>query len=191
MHGVTRSYHRYRRYGQRLAVVAVAMIPVLAACSDSGSSSPEVPTSEAPEQNITHGPFFPECGGVSDEEMTEQTQVAGLVNTAKTSVGCQWLAGGSILGPHFSFTWFRGSPIGRERKTMELSRTSVEDITIEGHEGFMGINEDPTMGVNLCEVGVQFGDDFIEWSISFAQQPFPDACDVATELTRQSIVNSR
>ncbi len=176
---------------QRLAVVAAAVIPVLAACSDSEPVSPELPTTEAPEQNISHGPFFPECGGVSDEEVTAQTQVAGLVNTARTSVGCQWLAGGSILGPHFSFTWFRGSPIGRERKTMELSRTSVEDITIEGHDGFIGINDDPIMGVNLCEVGVGFGDDFIEWSISFAQEPFPDACDVATELTRQSIENSK
>ena len=75
---------------------------------------------------------------------------------------------------------------------MELSRTSVEDISIEGHDGFMGINEDLVTGVvNLCEVGIQFNDDFIEWSISFAQEPFPDACDVAKELTRQSIVNSK
>ena len=131
MHGVTHRDRRFRRSAQRLAVVAVAVVPVLAACSDSESPSPEVPTTDAPQQDVSHGPFFPECGGISDEQMTELTQVAGLVNTAKTSVGCQWLAGGSILGPHFSFTWFRGSPIGRERKTMELSRTSVEDITIK------------------------------------------------------------
>ncbi|MGE0214946.1 MAG: DUF3558 domain-containing protein [Mycolicibacterium sp.] len=174
----------------RALVAAAAVIPALAACSDPEPPAPELPTTEAP-QAAEHGPFFPECGGVSDQEVTKQTRVPGLVNTAKTSVGCQWLAGGSILGPHFSFTWFRGSPIGRERKTMELSRTSVEDITIEGHEGFMGINDDPTMGVNLCEVGVQFGDDFIEWSISFAQPPFPDACQVAQELARQSIVNAK
>ncbi|WP_163896357.1 DUF3558 domain-containing protein [Mycolicibacterium hippocampi] len=187
MHGVTPS-----KSTKALAVAVAAMIPVLAACSDSEPASPTVPTTDAPAEGISHGPFFPECGGISDEEVINQTQVAGLVNTAKTSVGCQWLAGGSILGPHFSFTWFRGSPIGRERKTMELSRTSVEDINIEGHEGFMGINEDLTTGdVNLCEIGVQFGDDFIEWSISYAQPPFPDACEVATELTRQSIVNSR
>ena len=167
------------------------MLPVLAACSDSEPASPEVPSTEEAQQAVSHGPFFPQCGGVSDEEVIKQTRVPGLVNTAKTSVGCQWLAGGSILGPHFSFTWFRGSPIGRERKTMELSRTSVEDINIEGHDGFMGINEDPTVGVNLCEIGVQFGDDFIEWSISYSDEPFPDACGVAKELTRQSIVNSK
>ena len=43
----------------------------------------------------------------------------------------------------------------------------------------------------MCEVGIKFNDDFIEWSVSFAQKPFPPACDVAKELTRQSIVNSK
>ncbi len=128
---------------------------------------------------------------MSDQEIAKQTQLQGLVNTAKTSVGCQWLAGGSILGPHISFTWFRGSPIGRERKTEELSRTSVEDVNIEGHNGFVASGDDPTLGTNLCEVGIQFGDDFTEWSVSYSQKPFPDPCGVAKELTRQSIVNSK
>ena len=44
---------------------------------------------------------------------------------------------------------------------------------------------------NLCEIGIQFEDDFIEWSISYSEKPFPDACEVAKELTRQSIVNSK
>ncbi len=187
MHGVTPTTR-----AKALAVAAAAMIPLLAACSDSEPSTPgEVPETQAPTPSASHGPFFPECGGVSDQEMTSQTRVVGLINTAKTSVGCQWLAGGSILGPHFSFTWFRGSPIGRERKTEELSRTSVEDISIEGHDGFIAMGDDPTLGTNLCEIGIQFEDDFIEWSISFAEQPFPDPCEVAKELTRQSIVNSK
>jgi hypothetical protein len=135
--------------------------------------------------------MFPECGGVSDQTLAEQTRVTGLVNTARNSVGCQWLQGGGILGPHFSFTWYRGSPIGRERKTEELSRASVEDINIEGHSGFIAVGEDKTIGNNLCEIGIQFQDDFIEWSISFSEQPFPDPCDVAKELTRQSIVNAK
>ncbi|GJF12036.1 hypothetical protein NGTWS0302_02310 [Mycolicibacterium cyprinidarum] len=195
MHGVTPSKSAHAAFTPRarevLAIAAVAMLPLLAACSEQGPTSPQVPSTGAPQQAIKHGPFFPECGGVSDEEMIKQTEVAGLINTAKTSVGCQWLSGGSIVGPHFSFTWFRGSPIGRERKTEELSRTSVENINIEGHDGFIALNEDPTLGTNLCEVGIQFDDDFIEWSISFAQEPFPDACGVAKELTRQSIVNSK
>ena len=181
------------RSAKALAVAAVAMIPMFAACSDNSgsSSSPSVPQSPPPGQNATHGPFFPECGGVSDQTIAQQTRVTGLVNTARNSVGCQWLQGGGILGPHFSFTWYRGSPIGRERKTEELSRASVEDVNIEGHSGFIALGTDPTIGNNLCEIGIGFQDDFIEWSISFSQQPYPDPCDVAKELTRQSIVNAK
>ena len=186
--GSTRGGH----HAKALAVALLAVVPVFAACSSSDEPS-NVGASSAPEQGgaIKHGPFFPECGGVTDQSVGELTQVPGLVNTAKTSVGCQGLAGGGVLGPHFSFSWFRGSPIGRERKTEELSRTSVEDINIEGNDGFIALSDDPTLGVSLCEIGIGFDDDFIEWSVSFAQKPFPDACEVAKELTRQSIVNSK
>ena len=194
MHGVTprKCATDTSRSAKALAVAAAAMIPVFAACSDnSGSNSPGEPQSPAPTQASTHGPMFPECGGISDQTLAEQTRVTGLVNTARNSVGCQWLQGGGILGPHFSFTWYRGSPIGRERKTEELSRASVEDITIEGESGFIAIGEDLVLGPSLCEIGIQFDDDFIEWSVSFAQKPYPDACEVAKELTRQSIVNAK
>jgi hypothetical protein len=199
VHGVTPSTCATgrSRKAKALAVAAAALIPVFAACSDSEPTSPEVPQTTAPQQNAAHGPFFPECGGVSDQTLSELTRVTGLVNTARNSVGCQWLVGGGILGPHFSFTWYRGSPIGRERKTEELSRASVEDINIEGHNGFIAVGETPAIDspsrviTNLCEIGIQFDDDFIEWSISYAEEPFPDPCDVAKELTRQSIVNSK
>lgn len=171
---------------------AVAVVGLVAACNGGSgdANGPDVPQTNAP-QAAKHGPFFPECGGVSDQEIAKQTQVAGLVGTAKTSVGCQWLVGGLIVGPHFSFNWYRGSPIGRERKTEELTRTKTEDIDIEGHGGFIAYNEDPQLGVNLCEIGIQFDDDFIEWSVSFDKQPFPDACEVAKEFTAQSIRNSQ
>ncbi|MET0450556.1 MAG: DUF3558 domain-containing protein [Mycobacterium sp.] len=179
------------RNAKALAVAAAA-ISVLAACSGSDQpSEPGAPSSDAPSGAIKHGPTFQECGGISDETMAQLTKIQGLVNTARTSVGCQWLLGGGITGPHFSFNWYRGSPIGRERKTEELQRTSVEDINIEGHDGFIALNEVPNTPIGLCEIGIQFDDDFIEWSISFAQQPYPDACDVAKEVTRQSIVNAK
>ncbi|WP_372511042.1 DUF3558 domain-containing protein [Mycolicibacterium madagascariense] len=191
MSGVTG--RRSTRNARALGVLAAAVIPILASCSSGsdqssgsgGSSTPAAPAA------AKHGPMFPECGGISDQTMAQLTQVTGLVNTAKTSVGCQWLLGGGILGPHFSFNWYRGSPIGRERKTEELSRTSVEDVNIEGHGGFIALNEDPQLGPSLCEIGIQFDDDFIEWSISFAEKPYPDACGVAKELARQTIVNSK
>jgi hypothetical protein len=171
--------------------LAAALMPV-AACSDSGSNQSQSNGSTAPSSGQgQHGPMFPQCAGISDETVTKLTQVPGLVNTAKNSVGCQWLAGGGILGPHFSFSWYRGSPIGRERKTEELSRSSVEDINIDGHGGFIAVGNDPTLGDSLCEVGIQFANDFIEWSVNFTQKPFPDACNVAKELARQSIANSK
>jgi len=172
--------------------IGAATLALVAACS-TNSSSPDNSQSSAPptQQNATHGPFFPECGGISDQTVTQLTQAVGLVNTARNSAGCQWLQNGGIMGPHFSFTWYRGSPIGRERKTEELSRTSVEDINIDGHSGFIALQNDPTMGDNLCEIGIQFNDDFIEWSISYNEKPFPPPCDTAKELTRQSIRNAK
>jgi hypothetical protein len=174
-----------------LALAAGVALVVVAGCSDDSPAQdpgvPQTPTAA----DATHGPFFPQCGGISDQTVAELTRVAGLVKTARNSVGCQWLVSGGILGPHFSFTWFRGSPIGRERKTEELSRTSVEDINIDGHDGWIAIGSDPSLGDNLCEIGIQFDDDFIEWSVSYYEQPFPDPCGVAKELTRQSIANSK
>ncbi|WP_343600102.1 DUF3558 domain-containing protein [Mycobacterium sp.] len=181
-----------RRDVAALALAAATALPVLAACSGSGSDqTQQAESSQTPSGEGRHGPLFPQCGGVSDETVTQLTQVTGLVNTAQNSVGCQWLAGGGILGPHFSFSWYRGSPIGRERKTEQLSRASVEDININGHSGFIAIGNEPALGDSLCEIGIQFSDDFIEWSVSFNQKPFPNPCDVARELTRQSIANSK
>jgi hypothetical protein len=191
--GVTgRRGHRMRgRNATALAVMAAAVIPLFAACAGSSGQSTGGSSTPAPAADAKHGPMFPECGGITDQTVAQLTKINGLVNTAKTSVGCQWLLGGGILGPHFSFNWYRGSPIGRERKTEELSRTSVEDINIEGHGGFIALNTDPQLGTALCEIGIQFDDDFIEWSVNFTEKPFPDACDVAKELARQSIVNSK
>ncbi|MDT5349144.1 MAG: hypothetical protein QOH91_2431 [Mycobacterium sp.] len=184
-----------RRNVTALAAAASALailIPTIAGCSGSGDDKSGGSTASTPGgAEGKHGPFFPQCGGISDQAVAELTKVSGLMNTAKNSVGCQWLAGGGITGPHFSFSWYRGSPIGRERKTEELSRASVEDININGHGGFIAIGNEPNLGDSLCEVGIQFQDDFIEWSISFSQKPFPPPCDIAKELARQSIAKSK
>jgi len=184
-----------RRSVRALALAASAstiLIPTVAGCSSGDDNKPGATISSAPgNAEGHHGPMFPQCGGISDQTVTELTKVSGLINTARNSVGCQWLAGGGILGPHFSFSWYRGSPIGRERKTEELSRASVDDLNIDGHSGFIAIGNEPNLGDSLCEVGIQFQDDFIEWSVSFSQKPFPPPCDIAKELARQSIANSK
>lgn len=178
-----------------LAVAAAGVIAALGGCasSDTGQSQSSQQPQDAPASGKEgkHGPMFAECGGISDETMAEQTRVSGLVKTAVNSVGCQWLVAGGIVGPHFSVTWFRGSPIGRERKTEELSRTSVDDVSIEGHDGWIAVGTDPTLGDNLCEIAIGFNDDFVEWSVSFSDKAYPPPCDVAKELMRQSIVNAK
>jgi hypothetical protein len=174
----------------KLAVAAIAVMLALTTACSSKSDNPGNNNAESQQTTSARKPkdqpFFPECGGVSDQTIAQLTRVSGLLNTAKNSVGCQWLQSGGILGPHFSFTWYRGSPIGRERKIETLSRTSVDDIDIQGNKGF--IQTDPTTSSEiLCEIGIQFGDDFFEWSISFDREPFPPACDVARQLAQQTI----
>ena len=65
-------------------MAAAVIIPVFAACSDSEPANPDVPQTSAPEESAAHGPFFPECGGIGDQEVISQTRVPGLVNTATT-----------------------------------------------------------------------------------------------------------
>lgn len=172
------------------SLLATLLASLLAAC-DSGAPGPGSPpansatTSTKP--SAKHGPFFPECGGASDQTISRLTGVSGVIATARNSTGCQWLVNGSISGPWFSFSWYRGSPIGRERKNEEMSRSRVEDITIDGHSGFIAVAHDARLGDRLCDVAIQFNDDFFEWSVQFIKKPFPNPCDVATELSRQSI----
>ena len=173
-----------------LTLTAVLLTPQLAACSTASPSSVGQPSSSST-VNAAPGPFFPECGGVSDQAVTRLTGVAGPLTTARTSVGCQWLAGGGARGPVFAFSWFRGSPIGRERKTEELSGNSVNDIDIDGHHGFVAIRADATSSDYYCDVGIQYGDDFIDWSIRFRRKPSRDLCGIAKELSRQTIAAAR
>jgi len=74
-------------------------------------------------------------------------------------------------------------------------RLAVVDYLVQRHKleptRFIAVGNDPTLGDSLCEVGIQFSDDFIEWSVNFSQKPFPDACNIAKELARQSIANSK
>ena len=98
-----------------MLVVATAVLPVVVACSDSESpSTPSVPSTTESAPEAQHGPVFPECGGISDETIAQLTQVRGLVNTARTSVGCQWLVGGGIIahGIHDLATWIHDTATG-------------------------------------------------------------------------------
>jgi Protein of unknown function (DUF3558) len=172
-------------------ILAVALLTQLFAACSSGSGRSDGRPSSSPTVNAARGPFFPECGGASDQTITKLTGVARLVTTARTSVGCQWLAGGSVQGPVFAFNWFRGSPIGRERKTEELHGASVNGIDIDGHNGFVAVYTNPTFSHYYCDVGIQYQEDFIDWSISVRKRPSLDLCGIAKELSRQSIAAAK
>src|SRR4029079_14112198 len=79
------------RNAKAFAVAAVAVVPLFAGCSgDNNPGQPQNgPSAPPPAADAKHGPTFPECGGVSDQTVHQLTQVAGVVNTAKNSVGCQ------------------------------------------------------------------------------------------------------
>jgi hypothetical protein len=177
------------------AILVVALqAPLLAACPSDptgpgGQPAPATSTSAKP--TAAHGPFFPECGGVSEETIARLTGISGLVTTARNSVGCQWLVGGGIQGPWISFSWFRGSPIGRERASEERMRNTVDDINIDGHSGFVAIAVDSKIGKRLCDVAIQYQDDFFEWSIQYIRKPPHDPCDDVIELSRQSIAAAK
>src|ERR1700745_1058013 len=90
-------------------------------------------------------------------------------------------------GTLFAFNWFRDSPIGRERKTEEMHGASVNDIDIDGHKGFIAVRAAAASTDYYCDVGIQYQDDFIDWSIRVRQKPSLDLCAIAKELSRQSI----
>jgi Protein of unknown function (DUF3558) len=176
----------------RLLALGVTAALQTSACSGGSPEPTGHPTqtssaSPSAKPSAVHGPLFPDCGGVSDQIVGQLTRIPNLVNTARNSVGCQWVVGNGTTGPLVSFAWFRGSPIGRERAAESRMRTRVDDVNIDGHPGFIAIASDPRLGDRLCDVGTQFQDDFFEWSIQFTRKPFPNPCDIATELSRRSI----
>ena len=175
--------------GLMIVLAAIAMM-VLGACSSgSGGNDPARPnTPEAPGK-AGAGPFFGACGGVSTDEVARLTGFGAMTNTVNNPSACEWGTSGDRTGPVASFNWYRGSPIGRERATEQLSRESTKDIEINGHKGF--IASDP----GLCEIGIEFGADFFEWSASagvgaLTGQPAPDTeqvCNAVRELSTMSI----
>nr|WP_307851715.1 DUF3558 domain-containing protein [Williamsia sp. CHRR-6] len=184
---------------------AVGLLAVLAAaaaltvgCSDSGGGSDSGGTAIAlPTEPAGSGPFFGECGGVDVSDVSKATGVNGLTNTVNNPSACEWVTGADQLGPQMSFNWYRGSPIGRERATEQLARASVENLTINGHSGFIASD------LGICEIGIAFGADFFEWSVSLgttartSTAPSPSAtadekvCEAAKTLSTLTIERSK
>ncbi|MDV8021936.1 DUF3558 domain-containing protein [Rhodococcus sp. IEGM 1330] len=166
---------------RRFAMVVSATAVLIAGCggAEEDAAAPEdtAPTTAAYEP----GPFFGECGSITDAEVQSAFGAGPFAQITRNSVGCQWETTG-FGGPGVSFSWYRGSPIGRERAGSELIGRPAKDIEIDGNPGF-----EAEMGA-LCEIGVQFGDDFFHWSITYSFEPAArPPCDVGNELATLAV----
>lgn len=169
------------------ALVAVAL---LAAACGRGDAVDAADASDGPTSDpAIAGPFFGECGSVTDEEVAAAVGIPSFAGIVRNSVGCEWQtsADQDRNAPHFSFSWYRGSPIGRERAGSELIGRPAADIEIAGHPGF-----ESSLSSRLCELGVQFGDDFVHWSIAYGKaDPAADPCAAARQLTELTVERGR
>ncbi|KAA0017989.1 DUF3558 domain-containing protein [Antrihabitans cavernicola] len=154
--------------------------------SDDSADNSDAAATSAPAKPAAPGPFFGECGSVTDQEVLAAFAMPALPVVWRNSVGCVWEASGP-QGPSVSFSWYRGSPIGREAAGSGLIGRPPETIDVKGHPGFKG-----SAGNQLCEIGVQFGDDFIHWSVTYADVPATaDPCKVANDLAELTVSRAK
>ncbi|MCC8928704.1 DUF3558 domain-containing protein [Rhodococcus sp. I2R] len=164
-------------------LVGVALAVTLSAC---GSSDGDATPAEDVSGSGGSGAFFGQCGSVGDQEVLDAFAVQAFTSITRNSVGCEWETAG-FTGPSVSFSWYRGSPIDRERSGSELIGRPAQDIEIDGQAGFAAATED-----YLCEIGVQYGDDFIHWSVTYGDlTPMADPCDVAMQLAELTVERAR
>lgn len=161
---------------------------VLAACGSDDDTNPTTPPTATAAPGS--GPFFGNCGGVTIDEVKKETGFTAITTSVDNASVCEWASDDLRLGPVASFNWYRGSPISRERATEQLSRESTKDIEINGHRGFIAYD------TGICEIGIDFGSDFFEWSISAGSLATSTAaatenlCAAAKNLSRMSIERS-
>lgn len=173
------------RQDRRLAAAVLLFVTLLvAACSTDDDAATTSTTEATP---TATGPFFDPCGGVDLAEVAAQTGFSNLQLVAETTSDCQWVAPTSA---RVSFNWYRGSPIDRERGGVELTKDNVQDVEIGGHSGFIAWE------VTVCETGIGFGADFIEWSARMDESGANDVgiqkvCQAVRELARMSIERAK
>jgi hypothetical protein len=159
------------------AIGLLGAVLLLAGCGDDSTDTAASTTTTTAPPAATPGPFFGECGSVSDDEIKAAFAIPELPVVTRNSVGCVWESG-DFFGPSVSFSWYRGSPIGREAAGSGLIGRPPERIEIAGREGFRG-----SLGSELCEIGLQYGDNFFHWSVTYSATPATaDPCKVATDL---------
>lgn len=164
----------------RLGALAWAAV-VLAGCA-SGPSSTASPAQPADGPLVAApGPFLQMCGGVSDAEFQQITGMPAQTTVLRNLVGCQFENVGTRQ--HGSFSWYRGSPIGREHTIVDTVGRTVREVQVGGQDGYEGRTSDGA----LCEVGIAFGDDFFVWSLVLPPGMGHDACESATTLAGMTV----
>lgn len=163
-------------------VTGLALALVLSACGsddDSGSDTPHRP----PPKVAALGPFVGECGNVTADEVRDIAGLGAVAQSFENSTGCNFQAGG-MYSPSVTFASYRGSPIDREKAWVSSVGRAPDTIEVGGHTGFQAL--DP--GGSVCDLAVQLGDDFFEWSISEGLYPGPgNPCDKAEKLAELTI----
>ncbi|MBB5914531.1 hypothetical protein BJY24_003398 [Nocardia transvalensis] len=142
-------------------VTGTAIAALLTACGSGDNADSGTPLVRPPLKVAALGPFTGECGGATDDEVRDLGQLGQISRSFKNSVGCNWQSAGAS-SPSVTFASYRGSPIERERAWVTAQGRNPESIEVAGHPGF----QDATADGSICDLAVQLGDDFFEWSTS-------------------------
>ncbi|MBF6169120.1 DUF3558 domain-containing protein [Streptomyces gardneri] len=167
-------------------VIATALLLALTACGSDEQSQDSGPSRPAPKV-VALGPFVGECGHVTDDEVRTLGGLGQISGVFRNAVGCNWQSAG-IGSPSITFASYRGSPIERERAWVTVNGRAPDPIKVAGRDGFAAL--DP--GGQICDLAVQLGDDFFEWSTSFGffSDNLGNPCDrsrALAELTLQRL----
>ncbi|MBA0049234.1 DUF3558 family protein [Mycobacterium sp. NPDC050853] len=134
--------------------------------------------------DVRVGPAYSECGSLTTPDVAAVVRRTDLKLIAKTPAGCTWSPSGSWSTlPNVALTWYRGSPIGREREGEERTRDEVKDFSAGGKRGFIS----STYG--MCVTALEYGDgQFFELAVTLlgaGHGTSSDACHCAMKLSTQ------
>ncbi|QCH23032.1 hypothetical protein DSM43276_01278 [Mycobacteroides salmoniphilum] len=134
--------------------------------------------------DIRVGPVYSECGSLTTRDIAAVVHRSDFKLIAKTPAGCTWSPNGSWSAlPNVTLSWYRGSPIGREREGEERTRDEVKDFSAGGKSGFIS----STYG--MCVTALEYGNDqFFELAVTLlgaGHGTSSDACHCAMKLSTQ------
>lgn len=126
-------------------------------------------------------PLHSECGDLTTHDVAAVVHRPDLTLIGRTPVGCTWSPTGVWSNmPAVTLTWYRGSPLGRERKSEERFRQEVIDYAVDGKSGFM------SSSYGLCVVAVEYAtDQYFEVAVTESNNDYgtdSESCRAAVTL---------